>query len=183
MRTSSPSPRFLSLNGGAFFCLPRAAPAAHSHTCARGDSPNAYVYRIKDEIKWSMVIEEFDQDAGGWRPYKANDVQVEFVMLNPYERRTLTHDGKGNFSAIIHVPDQYGVFTFRVKYTRPGMSNLLILEQANVRAFRHDEYERFIPAAFPYYSAAIAYMASFFIFSVSFLMTPLSSSSSSSSAR
>ena len=136
--------------------------------------PNAWMYRIKDEVLWSMVIEELDEEAGGWKPYKAEDVQLEFVMLNPYERRTMKHDGRGNFSTTVMVPDQYGVFTFRVKYTRPGVSNLLVLEQANVRPYRHDEYDRFLICAFPYYTAALGYMAAFFLFSVAFLMTPMS---------
>ncbi|KAG4994029.1 hypothetical protein JHK86_030856 [Glycine max] len=33
-----------------------------------------------------------------------------------------------------------------------------------VRPFRHNEYERFIPAAYPYYGAAFSMMAGFFIF-------------------
>ena len=35
----------------------------------------------QDDIVYSMVIEEFDAEKGGWLPYKADDVQLEFVML------------------------------------------------------------------------------------------------------
>uniref|UniRef100_A0A2P2K1M0 Dolichyl-diphosphooligosaccharideprotein glycosyltransferase 48 kDa subunit n=1 Tax=Rhizophora mucronata TaxID=61149 RepID=A0A2P2K1M0_RHIMU len=38
--------------------------------------------------------------------------------------------------------------------------------QIPVRPYRHNEYERFIPAAYPYYGAAFSTMAGFFIFTV-----------------
>lgn len=34
------------------------------------------VYRVKDNVTYSVVIEEFDSEKGGWRPYTAEDVQV-----------------------------------------------------------------------------------------------------------
>nr|CAD1818629.1 unnamed protein product [Ananas comosus var. bracteatus] len=38
-----------------------------------------------------------------------------------------------------------------------------------VRPFRHNEYERFITAAYPYYGASFSTMAAFFIFSIVYL--------------
>jgi oligosaccharyltransferase complex subunit beta len=31
-------------------------------------------------------------------PYKASDVQMEFVMLDPYVRKGMTHDNNGTFT-------------------------------------------------------------------------------------
>lgn len=34
------------------------------------------VYRVKDNVTYSVVIEEYDTERGGWKPYTAEDVQV-----------------------------------------------------------------------------------------------------------
>ena len=34
------------------------------------------VYRVKDNVTYSVVIEEFDSEKGGWKPYTAEDVQA-----------------------------------------------------------------------------------------------------------
>ncbi|KAG0482088.1 hypothetical protein HPP92_010172 [Vanilla planifolia] len=54
------------------------------------------------------------------------------------------------------VPDVYGVFQFKVEYQRLGYTSLSLSKQIPVRPFRHNEYERFIPAAFPYYGASFS---------------------------
>lgn len=64
-------------------------------------APDSLVYRIKDEIMYSTVIEEYNGEK--WVPYKADDVQLEFVMLNPYLRHNLKHDGKGVFSTVYFI--------------------------------------------------------------------------------
>jgi oligosaccharyltransferase complex subunit beta len=51
---------------------------------------------------------------------RAGDVQVEFVMLDPYVRATLAHDGAGRFSTRVKVPDTYGVFKWVLDYRRLG---------------------------------------------------------------
>lgn len=67
------------------------------------------------------------------------------------------------------MPDVYGVFKYVVKYTRPGYSRIERSITVPVRPFRHNEYERFIPAAYPYYASAFSMMAGFFVFSFYFL--------------
>jgi oligosaccharyltransferase complex subunit beta len=132
--------------------------------------PNAKIYRIRDEVEYRLGLEIQDFD-GTWKPYQADDVQIEFAMLDPYQRRTFTHDNKGNYNARFMLPDQYGTFAFRVVYNRPGFSRLRVLDSVNVRPFRHDEYERFILSAYPYYAAVAVVMGGFLLFSVSFAMT------------
>ena len=41
--------------------------------------------------------------------------------------------------------------------------------QIQVRHFKHDEFERFLVAAYPYYTSAFSCMAAFLIFGVVFL--------------
>ena len=111
---------------------------------------------------------------------------MEAVMLDPYLRVNFEHDNQGNFTASFKLPDVYGMFTLAVKYYRRGLSHLetadivtmmmmailvcdLFLTQISVRPFRHNEYERFIPAAYPYYSSAFIMIIGVVLFSFVFL--------------
>lgn len=49
-------------------------------------------------------------------------MQVELRMLDPYVRATLAHDSAGRFSAVVKVPDVYGVFKWRLDHRRLGYS-------------------------------------------------------------
>jgi oligosaccharyltransferase complex subunit beta len=89
----------------------------------------AHVRCVQDDIVYSLVIEEYDREQGGWRPYRADDVQLEFVMLDPYLRTFMKHDGNGRYSAHFKVPDVYGVYKFRVLYRRPGYTTLAVNTQ------------------------------------------------------
>jgi len=44
-----------------------------------------------------------------------------------------------------------------------------VTQQASARPFRHDEFDRFVPAAFPYYVSALSMMAGFFVFGIIFM--------------
>lgn len=126
-----------------------------------------YAYTIKQEVEYSIEIEEWNGDK--WVPFKANDVQLEYIMLDPYVRTNLKHNGKGKFYTSFILPDVYGVFTFKVEYNRKGLSNVNSIIRIPVRPFRHNEYERFIDSAFPYYASAFSMMAGLFVFSWFFL--------------
>ena len=130
---------------------------------------NSLVYRIKDEIVYSMIVEILEN--GKWKPFQANDMQMEFVMLDPYVRKTMVADNTGKFVAIFTAPDNYGIFKFRVLYRREGYSVLHAETQVSIRPFKHDEYERFISSAYPYYSSAISAVIGIFIFSISFIFS------------
>nr|AFK38732.1 unknown [Lotus japonicus] len=86
-------------------------------------------------------------------------------MMSPYVLKTLSTDGKGRYFTSFKVPDVYGVFQFKVEYERLGYTSLSLSKQIPVRPFRHNEYERFIPTAYPYYGASFSMMAGFLIFS------------------
>ena len=91
-------------------------------------------------------------------------------MLDPHVRTFLECEkGTGRFWKLFKVPDTYGVFKFRILYRRPGVSVLAVNTQVSVRPFNHDEYERFIFSAFPYYASAFSMMAGFLVFGVAFL--------------
>ncbi|ETW07760.1 hypothetical protein H310_02201 [Aphanomyces invadans] len=130
---------------------------------------NSLVYRIKDNVTYSFDVHERQED-GTWTPFAADDMQLEFVMLDPYVRKTLAHNGDGHFSATFTAPDVYGIFQFRVMYRRVGYSVLHWTTQVSVRPFKHDEYERFLPAAYPYYASAFSMMAGVWLFTILFLL-------------
>ena len=54
---------------------------------------NNVVYRIKDELYYAVTMEEWNGTK--WVQYQGEDVQVEFVMLDPYVRKTLSLGNSG----------------------------------------------------------------------------------------
>ena len=139
----------------------------HHYKTGDADKVQGSVYRVKDDIEFHTTIEEWTGTA--WQPYTASDVQIEFQMLDPYVRLTMTHDSAGHYVGAFKVPDVYGVFQFKLTYRRHGYSSLLYAEQVVVRPFRHNEFERFITQAWPYYTSAFSMMGCFFLFSFVFL--------------
>lgn len=136
------------------------AVSVRHHKVGEADEPA--VYRINDELEYSVEIYEWS--GSSWEPYVADDVQVQFYMMSPYVLKTLSTDQKGHYFTSFKVPDVYGVFQFKVEYNRLGYTSLSLSKQIPVRPYRHNEYERFIPAAYPYYGAAFSMMVGFFIF-------------------
>jgi oligosaccharyltransferase complex subunit beta len=159
-----------------------------THHAVGKSEMNPHTYRLSDTVCFSIVIEEYDGDKREWVPFTNDDVRLEFVMMDPYHRAVMTHDGKGLYSHTFMIPDNFGVFKFSVQYHRPGWSNLDVTEQVAVRPFRHNEYERFLTAAFPYYASAASMMVGFFLFGIIFLYhkdekAPASTPTASSSTR
>ncbi|DBA85955.1 hypothetical protein WJX77_012239 [Trebouxia sp. C0004] len=124
-------------------------------------------YRVSDDIDFSVNIQELVD--GQWQPFKANDVQVEFTMLDPHVRATLKPDNKGQFSTRMKVPDVYGVFKFVISYHRLGYTSIEESWQVSVRPFKHNEYERFLLPAYPYYASAFSMMFGFYALGFFFL--------------
>jgi len=132
-----------------------------------GFAPSDTGYRITDDVEFSIIIEEMR--SGEWVAFQGGDVQLEFVRIDPFVRTGLTPDAAGNFKVQFKIPDVYGVFQFKVDYDRVGYTHLYSATQVSVRPFRHTEYERFIPSAYPYYASAFSMMGGLFVFSLVFL--------------
>jgi len=130
---------------------------------------NPLAYRINDLIDFSIDMSEWDPVTNNWIPFKANDVQLNFVMIDPYIRTTLKHNNNGHYSVSFQVPDVYGVYKFILKYEKLGYSFLEVSEQVSVHPFRHNQFERFLVVAYPYYASAFSMMAGFFLFGLVFL--------------
>eukprot|EP00164_Ancoracysta_twista_P006696 GFYU01009377.1.p1 GENE.GFYU01009377.1~~GFYU01009377.1.p1 ORF type:complete len:485 (-),score=166.09 GFYU01009377.1:297-1583(-) len=132
-----------------------------------GKTESQQIYTVNDQIDYSIHIEEWKEDR--WVPYDADDVQMEFVMMDPKLRVNLVDTGKGLYSTSFAAPDVYGIYVFRIDYQRVGYSNLFFQTQVAVRPFRHDQFERFIDMAYPYYLSAFSMMGGFLLLSALFL--------------
>lgn len=119
------------------------------------------LYRVEDEVEFEIDI--FEVEGGKRTPYKGDDVQVSFVMLDPYVRQPLAPGADGTFRLRFKVPDVYGVFKYAIDYRHTGYSYINLQQVVPVRPFRHDEYQRFLLAAYPYYSSAVSTMVAFFL--------------------
>ena len=137
-----------------------------NHHLAGEKAPPSVAYTIKDNVVYSIDIEEYR--GGRWVPFDGKDVQMEFVRIDPFVRLTLTNK-KGHFEGKFIIPDVYGVYQFKVDYVRTGLTRLYSTTQFSVRPLRHDQYERFIASAYPYYASAFSMMGGVFIFSLVFL--------------
>jgi oligosaccharyltransferase complex subunit beta len=67
-------------------------------------------------------------------------------MLSPFHRVSLlpvgTTANSTLYSATVTLPDQHGIFNFRVNYKRPFLTNVDEKRQITVRHFAHDEWPR-----------------------------------------
>lgn len=124
-------------------------------------------YTITEPVVYTIEVEQLID--GKWKPFVANDVQLEFVRIDPFVRLTLKSIGGGKYQAKFKIPDVYGVYQFKVDYDRVGLTRLYSTTQVSVRPLQHTQYERFIPSAYPYYASAFSMMFGVFIFSFVFL--------------
>eukprot|EP00210_Caulerpa_lentillifera_P002545 g2442.t1 len=142
----------------------KTTPPRHYNT-RTGLTPS--MYTIMDPIRFELNISELVVDR--WVPYQSNRVQIEYYMMDPYIRTNLNDEGNGTFGINLKAPDVYGVFKFLVKHKVPGYSNIDIVEMAPLRPFRHNEFERFILAAYPYYTSVFSMMIGFWILGILYL--------------
>ncbi|XP_044732580.1 dolichyl-diphosphooligosaccharide--protein glycosyltransferase 48 kDa subunit isoform X2 [Chrysoperla carnea] len=135
------------------------------HKVGETTPPNAYT--ITEDVIYQIKVDKLID--GVWKPYDANDIQLEFVRIDPFVRTTLKHLSGGIYEARFKIPDVYGVYQFKVDYDRIGYTHLYNTTQVSVRPLEHTQYERFIPSAYPYYVSSFSMMFGMFVFSFVFL--------------
>lgn len=148
----------------ALWCLRHAGvlrTKSVSHHLEGETEPRPF-YTIKEDVVYTIEIEEFKDDE--WVPFAGKDVQLEFHRIDPFVRTTLKNEN-GRLTAHFKLPDVYGVYQFKVDYDRVGMTRLFSSTQVPVRPLRHNQYERFIVAAYPYYASSFSMMFGVLIFS------------------
>ncbi|XP_037936385.1 dolichyl-diphosphooligosaccharide--protein glycosyltransferase 48 kDa subunit [Teleopsis dalmanni] len=157
----------ISISKWVFGEVGRLRVTSVAHHKEGEQQPPEQAYTITDPVVYTITIEELVLDK--WQPFKANDVQLEFVRIDPFVRTNLKQVNGGRYEAKFKIPDVYGVYQFKVNYDRVGFTHLYNTTQVSVRPLEHTQYERFIPSAFPYYTSAFSMMIGVFIFSFVFL--------------
>lgn len=124
---------------------------------------------------YEIVVSQYADDK--WTSPTIHDMQLEVTMLDPhlriplkasatFESRSITNR---TYTATFRLPDRHGVFTLFVDHKRQGMSWLENKLQMSITPLRHDEYERFIAGALPYYATAGSMLVAWLIFSALWL--------------
>jgi len=91
-------------------------------------------------------------------------------MLSPYQRLPLTPTSltpnSTIFSTSFTVPDQHGIFAFKVNYKRPFLTNVEEKRTVTVRHFAHDEWPRSwaITGGWPWIAGLWSVVAAFLAF-------------------
>lgn len=137
------------------------------HHHLQGSSVTPSLYTIKQHVEFNIELEE--KVRGEWLPYKANDVQLQVVRIDPFVRVYLRPSSGVWHRASFQLPDVYGVYKFEVHHHRLGYTRIHSVNQVSIRPLEHTEYERFILSAYPYYASAFSMMASCFLFAFVFL--------------
>ncbi|BFZ53118.1 oligosaccharyl transferase glycoprotein complex, beta subunit [Savitreella phatthalungensis] len=148
----------------------RATDLRHSLANQSASDILPTTYRVKNDVAFGISLSQWSGSA--WTPYLADDVQLELIMLDPYIRKTFDRPtGKdvtaesARYETVLTLPDHYGVFHFKVNYKRPGLSYIEERSQVTIRHYRHDEYPRFLTAAYPYYTGTAVTCLGFLVFS------------------
>lgn len=127
-------------------------------------------YKIKDDIVYTIDISTWDPKSSKWISFETDDLTLEFVMLDPYIRMPLTfNESTSQYVAEFKLPDKHGVFQFKVIYRKPGFTFLEAATKIPVRPFKHNEYERYLFDAFPYYVSVFGTLVGFYVFLIYFL--------------
>ena len=127
-------------------------------------------YRIKDYLEYYIDILEYDYVTDTWKNYEADDIQLSFIMMNPYYINQMKKlYGKPTYYVKFRAPEKHGVFKFIVDYHRTGYSYIFSSTKVPLRPFYHNEFPRFIPCAYPYYVSVFVILGAFILFSVLFL--------------
>lgn len=130
------------------------------HRAAEPLAPFMNTYTIKDTVVVEMDLHELV--AGEWVPHATDVVLLQYVMLDPYVRQHMAHEGQGHYVLTVKAPDAYGVFKWVLDVRQKGYSLVHHEEVAPLRPYRHDEYPRFVVQAYPYYASIVALSVAFF---------------------
>ncbi|KAI1803734.1 Dolichyl-diphosphooligosaccharide-protein glycosyltransferase 48kDa subunit [Daldinia bambusicola] len=135
----------------------------HLNEVGQSNASNPKIYRIKNDVTYSISLSEYSWDK--YIPFTVPDndeLQLEFSMLSPFHRLQLTptisSEDSTTYSVSFKLPDQHGIFNFKVNYKRPFYSNVEEKNTVSVRHFAHDEWPRsyVISGAWPWIAGIAA---------------------------
>lgn len=108
---------------------------------------NPNIYRVKNDVTYSISMSEWVWDKWTAFTVPAGDaLQLEFSMLSPFHRLplepVLSTDDATTFSTSFKLPDQHGIFNFKINYKRPFLTYIEEKNTVSVRHMAHDEWPR-----------------------------------------
>ncbi|KAF9879517.1 dolichyl-di-phosphooligosaccharide-protein glycotransferase [Colletotrichum karsti] len=142
------------------------------HLNEAANETNPEIYRVKNEVTYSISLSEYSWDK--WTPFTVpsdDDLQLEFSMLSPFHRLKLSPKAstadESTYAVSFVLPDQHGIFNFKVNYKRPFLTNLEEKNTVSVRHMAHDEWPRsyVISGAWPWLTGIAATVTGFVLFS------------------
>ena len=107
-----------------------------------GETEQKAGYIINEMFVYTVEVEEYNGKE--WVGFECSDLQIEMEMIDPYVRKTLTHQGNGVYSTTFRLPDKWGVFSLQLDYHRVGYSSLSEHSLVTILPVRHTDYERYI---------------------------------------
>ena len=126
-------------------------------------------YVVNDQIKYSLVIEEYIHGNSSWIPFLKDDLQLELVMIEPVLRLNLTHNGNGRYSTIFKLPNQFGIYKLRFVYNRsPSFIRVENIDMITVRPRNIKMYANFMPISYPYFIAVAVLQLGWAVFGAKF---------------
>lgn len=91
-------------------------------------------------------------------------------MLDPWViNRLINHKGTSTYSAEFVTPSKAGIYQYKFIYERPGFNFISEAHRVTVRPRKHDEFDRFLLTALPYYSGTFATIVGSLVFVVLFI--------------
>lgn len=147
------------------------------HHLQYSDEDNERLYKVNEPMHYEIALQQWDSSDNKWVAYEANDVQLDFTMLDPYYRLTMNHtvqQDQAIYTADFKLPDQYGMFTFRVLYKRPGISFIDETDVVTVRHIANDEWPRSweITNSWVYLSSIVSVVIAWLVFVLMFIYSP-----------
>ncbi|KAM0549885.1 hypothetical protein ACHAPJ_009132 [Fusarium lateritium] len=143
------------------------------HRLQGDNETNPGLYRIKNDVTYTISISEYAWS--NWQPFRlpeGDSLQLEFSMLSPFHRIKLNpvqeNEHETVFSTDFVLPDQHGIFNFKVNYKRPFLTNVEEKNTVSVRHLAHDEFPRsyVINGAWPGLTGIWATIIGFLAFSI-----------------
>ncbi|KAE9973203.1 hypothetical protein BLS_003724 [Venturia inaequalis] len=122
-------------------------PVKNNETALSSADLNPKIYRIKNDVTYIIEISEWSNDHfAPYTPPTTDTIQLEFSMLSPFHRlplKPVSQTANGTiYTTSFKLPDQHGIFNFRVNYKRPFLTNIDEKREVSVRHFAHNEWPR-----------------------------------------
>ena len=75
----------------------------------------------------------------------------------------------GTFIFNSQAPQKEGIYQFKIIYKKPGYNFVTLAERVTIRPYKHDQFERFLFVAYPYFFSVWSTIIAAFAFVVIYL--------------